>query len=124
MADLPFVLACSVTLLASSVASGAIVEHSFSVNNLTVSRLCRNQSIIVVNGCYPGPTIHARNGDTLIVHVLNQSPYNITIHWHGIFKLLSTWADEAAYVTQCPISPRQSFTYKFNIGSSTQHSNM
>ncbi|TQD77624.1 hypothetical protein C1H46_036833 [Malus baccata] len=115
MARLAFVLVCAVALLASSVASGAIVEHSFNVNNMTVSRLCRNQSITVVNGSYPGPTIYARDGDTLIVHVLNQSPYNITIHWHGIFQLLSAWADGPAYVTQCPIRPGQSFTYKFNI---------
>ncbi|XP_009358812.2 laccase-7-like [Pyrus x bretschneideri] len=115
MARLVFLLACALTLLASSVASGAIVEHSFNVNNLTVSRLCRNQSITVVNGSYPGPTIYARDGDTLVVHVLNQSPYNITIHWHGIFQLLSAWADGPAYVTQCPIHPGQSFTYKFNI---------
>ncbi|KAM1525325.1 hypothetical protein FF1_009803 [Malus domestica] len=115
MARLAFVLVCAAALLASSVASGAIVEHSFNVNNMTVSRLCRNQSITVVNGSYPGPTIYARDGDTLIVHVLNQSPYNITIHWHGIFQLLSAWADGPAYVTQCPIRPGQSFTYKFNI---------
>ncbi|XP_009358814.1 laccase-7-like [Pyrus x bretschneideri] len=115
MARLAFVLVCAVALLASSVASGAIVEHSFNVNNMTVNRLCRNQSITVVNGSYPGPTIYARDGDTLIVHVLNQSPYNITIHWHGIFQLLSAWADGPAYVTQCPIRPGQSFTYKFNI---------
>ncbi|KAM2088795.1 hypothetical protein ACFX1T_032828 [Malus domestica] len=115
MARLAFVLACVLALLASSVASGAIVEHSFNVNNLTVSRLCQNQSITVVNGSYPGPAIYARDGDTLIVHVLNQSPYNISIHWHGIFQLLSPWADGPVYVTQCPIRPGQSYTYKFNI---------
>ncbi|KAM5582676.1 hypothetical protein ABKV19_002884 [Rosa sericea] len=115
MARFAFALACALALLASSVASAAIVEHSFHVNNLTVTRLCHNQLITAVNGEYPGPTIRAREGDTLVVHVLNQSPYNLTIHWHGIFQLLSAWADGPAYVTQCPILPGQSYTYRFKI---------
>ncbi|CAB4315057.1 unnamed protein product [Prunus armeniaca] len=115
MARFAFVLACALALLSSSVASGAIVEHSFNVNNLTVTRLCKEQSITVVNGSYPGPTIRVREGDTLVVHVFNQSPYNITIHWHGIFQLLSAWADGPAYVTQCPILPGHKYTYRFNI---------
>ncbi|KAK9920504.1 hypothetical protein M0R45_029059 [Rubus argutus] len=115
MARFGFVLACALALLASSVASAAIVEHSFYVNNLTVTRLCHDQLITAVNGEYPGPTIRAREGDTVVVHVFNQSPYNLTIHWHGIFQLLSAWADGPAYVTQCPILPGQSYTYRFNI---------
>ncbi|CAL9002701.1 unnamed protein product [Prunus brigantina] len=115
MARFAFVLACALALLASSVASGAIVEHSFNVNNLTITRLCKEQSITVVNGSYPGPTIRVCEGDTLVVHVFNQSPYNITIHWHGIFQLLSAWADGPVYVTQCPILPGHKYTYRFKI---------
>ncbi|KAG6697530.1 hypothetical protein I3842_09G206200 [Carya illinoinensis] len=43
------------------------------------------------------------------------SPNNITIHWHGVFQLLSAWADGPAYVTQCPIRPGQTYAYKFKI---------
>ncbi|KAM0948344.1 putative laccase [Dioscorea sansibarensis] len=35
--------------------------------------------------------------------------------WHGIFQLLSGWADGPSYVTQCPILPGNKYTYKFNI---------
>ncbi|CAA0836333.1 Laccase-7 [Striga hermonthica] len=116
MARIVVYLACAVTLLAcSSLASAAIVEHSFHVKNLTVNRLCRNQVITAVNGSLPGPTIRVREGDTLIVHVLNMSPYNLTIHWHGVFQLLSGWADGPEYATQCPIRPGHSYTYKFTI---------
>ncbi|KAL3639456.1 Laccase-7 [Castilleja foliolosa] len=107
---------CALTLLAySSIASAAIVEHSFHVQNLRVNRLCRNQVITAVNGSLPGPTIRVQEGDTLIVHVFNLSPYNLTIHWHGIFQLLSGWADGPDFATQCPIRPGQSYTYKFTI---------
>ncbi|KAL5550172.1 hypothetical protein UlMin_000348 [Ulmus minor] len=110
-----FLLACTFALLASSLASAAIVKHSFKVQNLRVRKLGRDQVITVVNGRLPGPTIVVREGDTLLVHVLNKSPYPITIHWHGVFQFLSAWADGPEYVTQCPIQPEQSYTYRFNI---------
>uniref|UniRef100_A0A5B6YV29 Laccase n=1 Tax=Davidia involucrata TaxID=16924 RepID=A0A5B6YV29_DAVIN len=115
MARPVFLLACAIALLASSFASAAVVEHSFHVQNLTIQRLCHKQVITAVNGKLPGPTIRVREGDTLVVHVFNKSPYNLTIHWHGVFQLLSGWADGPVYATQCPIRPGNSFTYRFNI---------
>ncbi|KAK8639018.1 hypothetical protein V6N13_137420 [Hibiscus sabdariffa] len=77
-----FLFACTLLLLAASAASATgIVERTFYVKNMTVSRLCKTQVITTVNGSLPGPTIHVQEGDTLVVHVINQSPYNITIHW-------------------------------------------
>lgn len=52
------------------------------VKNLTVRRLCHEQVITAVNGSLPGPTIRVKEGDTLVVHVFNESPYNLTIHWY------------------------------------------
>ncbi|XP_073042149.1 laccase-7-like [Primulina eburnea] len=115
---LVLLFACALALLAysfSSFASAAIVEHSFHVQNLTVNRLCRNQVITAVNGSLPGPTLHVQEGDTLIVYVFNKSPYNLSIHWHGIFQLLSGWADGPEFATQCPIRPGQSYAYRFTI---------
>ena len=34
---------------------------------------------------------------------------------HGVFQKLSAWADGPEYVTQCPICPGQSYSYKFKI---------
>ncbi|KAI8014159.1 Laccase-7 [Camellia lanceoleosa] len=115
MARLVFLLTCTLVLLASSVASAEVVKHSFEVKNLTVQRLCHQNVITAVNGGLPGPTIWVREGDTLVVRVHNKSPYNVTIHWHGIFQLLSGWADGPEYVTQCPIRLGNSYTYKFKI---------
>ncbi|XP_070037428.1 laccase-7-like [Nicotiana tomentosiformis] len=113
-----FLFACTIiALLASysSLASAAVVEHSFHVQNRTITRLCRRQLITAVNGSLPGPTIRVNEGDTLVVHVFNLSPYNLTIHWHGVFQLLSGWADGPEFATQCPIRPGHSYTYKFNV---------
>ncbi|KAB8104010.1 hypothetical protein EE612_036634 [Oryza sativa] len=98
-----------------AVVDAAIVEHTFHVGNLTVERLGQRQVITAVNGQFPGPKVEARNGDTLLVRVVNNSPYNITIHWHGVLQRLSAWADGPAMVTQCPILPGSSYTYRFNV---------
>ncbi|XP_031399176.1 laccase-7-like [Punica granatum] len=116
MARLEFAIACALTLLAlSSTASAVIVEHTFHVKYLTVSKLCHQTVITAVNGSLPGPTIRVREGDSLHVHVINESPYNVTIHWHGVLQLMTGWADGPSYVTQCPIRPGTSYTYRFTI---------
>ncbi|KAH7866746.1 hypothetical protein Vadar_024368 [Vaccinium darrowii] len=112
-------MACPIFLLVlltySSVVTAEIVEHHFLVQNLTLTRLCQQEVITVVNGEFPGPTIEVHEGDTLVVHVFNESPYNVTIHWHGVFQLRSGWADGPEYVTQCPILPGNKYTYRFDI---------
>ncbi|XVE61989.1 hypothetical protein DITRI_Ditri06bG0082600 [Diplodiscus trichospermus] len=112
-----FLFACCVLLLlvASTASAAKIVEHTFYVQNLTVNKLCKSQVITAVNDSLPGPTIHVREGDTLIVHVFNKSPYNLTIHWHGVFQKLSCWADGPNMATQCPVRPGNKYTYKFRI---------
>jgi len=55
--------------------------HVFQIQNTTIKRFCKEQVIVTVNGLFPGPTINVREGDTVIVHVLNEGPYDITLHW-------------------------------------------
>ncbi|EMS51053.1 Laccase-25 [Triticum urartu] len=102
--------------LVASAAHAAIVEHTFNVGNLSISQLCQPDRIITaVNGQLPGPTIRASEGDTVVVHLVNESPYGMTIHWHGIFQRGSQWADGPAMVTQCPVQPGSNYTYRFNV---------
>ncbi|KAJ6424866.1 hypothetical protein OIU84_025606 [Salix udensis] len=79
------------------------------------TRLCSEKPIVTVNGRFPGPTLVAREDDTVLVKVVNHVKYNVSIHWHGIRQLRTGWADGPAYITQCPIQPRQSFVYNFTI---------
>ncbi|KAL5722779.1 laccase [Ranunculus cassubicifolius] len=115
MASLPISLFVSVILLLTSTVFAATVEHTLNVGEQRFRRVCGEQVKTVANGSLPGPTISVREGDTLVVHVLNNSPYGITIHWHGVFQLFSAWADGAGYVTQCPIPPKSSYTYRFSV---------
>ncbi|KAF9615624.1 hypothetical protein IFM89_024817 [Coptis chinensis] len=114
MARIILLLACTAVTLAT-IAASSIVEHKFNVGKFPIQRLCQEYVQIAVNGSLPGPAIEVREGDSLVIHVCNESPYNITLHWHGVFQRLSGWADGPAYVTQCPIRPGNSYTYRFAI---------
>lgn len=50
-----------------------------------VTRLCQTKSIVTVNGKYPGPRITAREGDRVLIKVVNHVSNNITIHWYVPF---------------------------------------
>ncbi|PKU67983.1 Laccase-3 [Dendrobium catenatum] len=97
------------------IANAEVHYHDFVVQAKPVKRLCHTRSIITVNGQFPGPTLKVRNGDSLVVKVVNQAKYNITIHWHGIRQMRNGWADGPSYVTQCPIQPGGTYTYRFKI---------
>lgn len=89
--------------------------HDFVIQATPVKRLCKTHNTITVNGQFPGPTLEVNNGDTLVVNVLNRARYNVTIHWHGIRQNRTGWADGPEFVTQCPIRPGGSYTYRFTI---------
>ncbi|KAH9292388.1 hypothetical protein KI387_040609, partial [Taxus chinensis] len=80
-----------------------------------VSRLCHTKAIVTVNGKFPGPTVYAREGDTVLVNVTNHVKYNLTIHWHGIRQFRTGWADGPSYITQCPMQTGQSYLYNYTI---------
>ncbi|PKA63172.1 Laccase-3 [Apostasia shenzhenica] len=90
-------------------------NHDFVIQETPVKRLCKTHNIITVNGQFPGPTVEVKNGDTLVVNVVNRGQYNVTIHWHGIRQMRTAWADGPEFVTQCPIRPGGSYTYRFTI---------
>jgi laccase len=85
------------------------------VKEATVTRLCVTQRIMTVNGEFPGPTVEVAEGDALIVRVVNRGSYNVTVHWHGVRQMRTGWSDGPEFVTQCPIRPGNSYTYRFTV---------
>ncbi|KAL5229222.1 hypothetical protein ABZP36_017487 [Zizania latifolia] len=110
-----FVLVAVLMLFSANGAKGDTREYQFDVQMANVTRLCSSKKIVTVNGQFPGPTVFAREGDLVVVRVVNHAPYNMSIHWHGIRQLRSGWADGPAYITQCPIQAGGSYAYKFTI---------
>ncbi|XP_059660841.1 laccase-4-like [Cornus florida] len=90
-------------------------HYKFNVVMANATKLCSRKPIVTVNGRFPGPTIYAREDDTVLVKVVNHVKYNVSVHWHGIRQLRTGWADGPAYITQCPIQPGQNFVYNFTI---------
>ncbi|KAK6222654.1 hypothetical protein LQW54_000835 [Pestalotiopsis sp. IQ-011] len=87
-----------------------------------------NKSVILINGQFPGPLLEANWGDWIEVTVTNQIEgvdEGTTIHWHGMLQEQTPFMDGTPGVSQCPIAPDASFTYRFRAhlyGSSWYHS--
>lgn len=44
-----------------------------------------SRHMLLVNGESPGPVMRFEQDDWVVVHVVNRSPFNTTIHFHGEF---------------------------------------
>ncbi|EMS57359.1 Laccase-10 [Triticum urartu] len=95
--------------------AGTTRYYTFNVTMQKVTRLCTTRAIPTVNGKFPGPKIVTREGDRVVVKVVNNVKHNVTIHWHGVRQLRTGWSDGPAYITQCPIQTGQSYVYNFTI---------
>ncbi len=66
---------------------------------------------ITFNGTVPGPTIRVTEGDTVEVVVRNELTETTSIHWHGLH--VPNDQDGVAGITQDPIAPGATYTYRF-----------
>ena len=66
-----------------------IKHHKWDVKYEFRSPDCCKKLVITINGIFPGPTIKAEQGDTIIVEVTNNLvTENLAIHLHGIRHVL------------------------------------
>ena len=95
----------------------ATVTHDFNITRLKANPdAIFERSVIGINGQWPIPAIVANVGDTVVVNVNNQlGNEDTSLHFHGLYQNGSTEMDGVAAVTQCPIGPGSSFTYKFKV---------
>ncbi|RMX83111.1 hypothetical protein D0869_05552 [Hortaea werneckii] len=101
-------------------------EYNFEITNTTLSPDGIERLVLAVNGQMPGPAITANWGDEIVVHVKNSMQNNgTTIHWHGLRQNYTNEMDGVPSITQCPIAPGDSMTYRFkasSYGTSWYHS--
>lgn len=64
------------------------------------------------NDQLPGPLLHARVGDRIIVHFTNELSEETTVHWHGL--RISDQMDGSPMI-QSPIPAGGTFTYDFVV---------
>ncbi|KUJ20809.1 uncharacterized protein LY89DRAFT_611217 [Mollisia scopiformis] len=74
------------------------------------------KQVYLINGEFPGPLVEAKSGDELVIEVYNGLEVEGTaIHWHGLKMQNMNNMDGVVGLTQSPILPGESFTYKFTI---------
>ncbi|KAI1738146.1 multicopper oxidase-domain-containing protein [Xylaria scruposa] len=104
-------------------------RYDFNISRGVIAPDGYEKRVILVNGQFPGPLIAANWGDYIEVNVhnniLDEPQEGTGIHWHGFLQTANAWEDGTPGVSQCPIAPGKSFTYKFRAelyGTSWYHS--
>ena len=75
--------------------------------------------MFLFNDSYPGPVIRVKENEWLQVDLVNKSPENHTIHWHGM--ILPNEMDGVPFGTQWPVFKDQTFRYLFRAQPAGTH---
>lgn len=114
MLQVLLLLTCVQPLLAQKV-----VRYQLYVKDTLVNYAGKEKRAIAVNGQIPMPTLTFTEGDTAEIVVHNQLKENTSLHWHGVF--LPNKEDGVPYLTQQPIKPNTTHTYRFPIIQNGTH---
>lgn len=58
-------------------------EYDFNVTLGSHAPVGISREVFLINNLSPGPTIEVDQDDWVIIRTQNQSPHNISIHFHG-----------------------------------------
>jgi FtsP/CotA-like multicopper oxidase with cupredoxin domain len=90
------------------------VDLVVDYKNVNFAGECRKA--LAINNQIPAPTLHFKEGDQVTINVHNHLDEGTAIHWHG---LLVPWnMDGVENVSQNPIPPGGTFSYKFTLKQS------
>jgi len=105
--------------LSSDFFAQKVVKYELTVTDTLVNFSGKEKRAIAVNGQIPMPTLTFIEGDTAEIVVHNMLKEGTSLHWHGVY--LPNKEDGVPYLTQMPIAPNQTFTYRFPIIQSGTH---
>jgi len=95
----------------SDVLSG---EHlTMTVADAGFATGARHGPAVTVNGTIPGPLVRLKEGQNLVVDLVNDSSEGTSIHWHGM--LLPFLMDGVPGLTMAALEPGETFRYEFPI---------
>ncbi|CAG8094532.1 unnamed protein product [Penicillium salamii] len=110
--------------------TGVTREFWFNVHQATLAPDGRPRWALAINGTLPGPTIEANWGDTVIIHLRNSLKdvkNGTSLHIHGLRQHYTNPMDGVVSVTQCPIAPGNTMTYRWRAtqyGTTWYHSHI
>ncbi|KAL0937282.1 Laccase-2-like protein 1 [Colletotrichum truncatum] len=96
--------------------TGVTRKYDFTVSRGVIAPDGYERKVLLVNGAFPGPTIESNWGDWIEVTVHNNitdGPEGTALHWHGFRQQGTQWEDGVPSVSQCPIAPGKTYTYRF-----------
>ena len=96
-----------------------LIRYELFVRDTLVNNSGKTRRAISVNNQIPMPTLEFTEGDTAEIVVHNLMKESTSLHWHGVF--LPNKEDGVPYLTQMPIKPGKSFTYRFPIIQNGTH---
>jgi FtsP/CotA-like multicopper oxidase with cupredoxin domain len=105
--------------LFSSVKAQKVVHYELFVKDTVVHFAGKPKRGIAVNGQIPMPTLTFTEGDTAEIVVHNLLNESTSLHWHGL--ILPNKEDGVPYLTQLPIKPHTTHTYRFPIVQNGTH---
>jgi len=101
-------------LLSNAHAADRTVDLVVDYKCVNFAGECRKA--LAINNQIPAPTLHFKEGDHVTINVHNNLDKGTSIHWHGI--LLPWNMDGVENVSQEPIPPGKTFSYKFQLKQS------
>jgi len=96
-----------------------VVRYDLYISDTIVNFSGKEKRAIAVNGQIPMPTLTFTEGDTAEIVVHNLLKEGTSLHWHGLY--VPNKEDGVPYLTQMPIEPNKTFTYRFPIIQSGTH---
>ena len=96
-----------------------IVRYHLIMTDTIVNFSGKEKRAIAVNGQIPMPTLTFTEGDTAEIVVHNKLKESTSLHWHGVF--LPNKEDGVPFLTQMPIEPNTTFTYRFPVIQNGTH---
>lgn len=113
-------LAIFIGILSTQIVFGQkVVRYNLTITDTIVNFSGKEKRGIAVNGQIPMPTLTFTEGDIAEIVVHNKLKESTSLHWHGLF--LPNKEDGVPYLTQMPIEPNETFTYRFPIIQSGTH---
>ena len=113
---IPFLL---LMLVSSHSIAQKVVHYDLYVKDTLVHFAGKEKRAIAVNGQIPMPTLTFTEGDIAEIVVHNQLKESTSLHWHGLY--LPNKEDGVPHLTQMPIEPNETFTYRFPIIQNGTH---
>jgi len=106
-------------LSTTTVFSQNVVRYDLTVTDTIVNFSGKDKRAIAVNGQIPMPTLTFTEGDIAEIVVHNKLKESTSLHWHGLY--LPNKEDGVPYLTQMPIEPNETYTYRFPIIQNGTH---